>query len=75
MPRPGVAPSGQTPVTVSGRSAWLTASGAVTFLRIALNADSILEIRAPSSVPDRILLRFASGITILPGATAADASL
>lgn len=74
VPRPGVAPSGQTPVTVSGRPAWLTASGAVTFLTIGLKPGSILEVRAPSTVPKPILLRFASGITILPAAAAFDAS-
>lgn len=75
VPRPGAAPGGQTLVTVSGRAAWLTDGGAVTFLRVALKVDSILEIRAPSTLPQPVLLRFAAGITILPGAAAFDASL
>ncbi len=74
IPGSGLAPPGHRVVTVAGYPAWLATSDPVNDLTVAVRDTVVLVIRAPSTIPEAVLLRFAAGITILPGATAFDAS-
>lgn len=73
IPRPGTAPPGQRAVTVGGRPAWLTTGGPVADLSIAVTGDLVLGVRAPATIPQPVLLRFAAGVLVRPGAVAFDA--